>query len=844
MKKIIVIVLSMLFLFACERESETRKIKLSDEAVSTRTNEQVITSIFLESQERRSIAVMFFQNLTGDQRLEWLQEGLTEMFIRTLSQSRSLSVLSTERVFEILDRIEVDKTETIGLDMAAVVAREANVEAVLTGNITKSGDSLQISVRLHEPTRGMILKEESIEGPGLERIFAMVDHLTHRIKTDLQVALDKAEPDKSIAELSTNSLDAWRYYTEGIEFYNKLMYNEALQQFSKAVEADSMFLSAQLEMCRQYIQTGRLNEALATIQHLRKYEDQMAPLDVYRLKILNAQITQDFTGYFETIRERLEQYPDDRDANRDLANIYYGMHNYEQAIHYYQKSLEIDPRYKLGLNQLGYIYALTGKFEQAVATLEKYLEVAQDEPNPYDSLGEIYFYAGDYKKAEKNFKKALKMNERFYHSLLHLADVYLDNGSYEKVIDLLKDSAEELEDINQKINVYNNLAIAHWRLGNIDQALENFGNSLQTVEFVYDVIELTRELYVEIYGTDRAQEYLLATYERLKEKYLEFGIARGYLACMSLLSFWNDVHPEESIRLLEEAVESEGLNATLIARYNFFRTLLYMKSDRQQELEKLSGEIPDVFLAAFQETRNFSYESTMQYFGAMSEFLQTDVNAGIEKFSKFIDYSVENNLIITEMIFRLYTANLYLHSNKSEEYKKELVAIGMPAEEKWLVIGPFENKNGFHRKYQPEKRVKITEECEGKNQMVSWQHAVDSINDGYINLKKITTNMNWGVGYGAMIIQSPDEKEVYLRVGANGPIKLWLNRKEVWRFSDHHDAIFDDYSVKVNLRKGNNSILLKVCNRVGECGFYFRVTDKDGRGIPDIDFLAVDHEVS
>jgi TolB-like protein len=115
----------------------------------------------------RSIAVMFFQNQTGDQNLQWLQKGLTEMFIRALSQSRSLSVLSTERLHEILDRISKgDAPKSIDLDMAAIVAQEANVEAILVGNITKSGDELKINVKLKLPNQGLVLREESVEGSG------------------------------------------------------------------------------------------------------------------------------------------------------------------------------------------------------------------------------------------------------------------------------------------------------------------------------------------------------------------------------------------------------------------------------------------------------------------------------------------------------------------------------------------------------------------------------------------------------------------------------------------------------------------------------------------------------
>ena len=232
--KFITILLAINFLF-CGQSEDRRKIKLSNERTGSQRSEQLTTTIHLEPQDRRSIAVMFFKNLTGDENLEWLQQGLTEMFIRALSQSSSLSVISTDRLIEIINRLgENPDLQDIDMDMAAVVAKEANVEAILVGRITKNNDALKISVKLQEPNKGMIIKEESVEGPGLEKIFSMVDQLSQQIKSDLDIALEKDDSEKSIADLSTNSLEAWRHYMAGVEFGNKMMHVDAIKEFEKA----------------------------------------------------------------------------------------------------------------------------------------------------------------------------------------------------------------------------------------------------------------------------------------------------------------------------------------------------------------------------------------------------------------------------------------------------------------------------------------------------------------------------------------------------------------------------------------------------------------------------------
>jgi len=150
---------------------------------------------------------MFFQNITGDKQLEWLQKGLTEVLIRALSQSRSLSVLSTDRLYEILKRLEQSPSSPkIDMDLAAIVAREANVKA----------------------------------------IFSMVDQITQKIKEDLQLSLEKAQPLKGIEDISTHSLEAWRYYSDGNELMNKLPWVDARQLFELAPGLDSTFISARV----------------------------------------------------------------------------------------------------------------------------------------------------------------------------------------------------------------------------------------------------------------------------------------------------------------------------------------------------------------------------------------------------------------------------------------------------------------------------------------------------------------------------------------------------------------------------------------------------------------------
>ncbi|HOY45952.1 MAG TPA: hypothetical protein PL189_14515, partial [bacterium] len=148
-------------LLACERAPEQkRRIRLAGRNPAAQSGEPFTSTIHLEPGSRRSIAILFFENRTGDPGLEWLEKGLTEMFIRSLSQSSSLAVLSAERIFEIMQQARRVSSSAPGdVELAALVSQQADVEAVLTGVVSRRADSLQIQVKLYDPVQGRIVRD-------------------------------------------------------------------------------------------------------------------------------------------------------------------------------------------------------------------------------------------------------------------------------------------------------------------------------------------------------------------------------------------------------------------------------------------------------------------------------------------------------------------------------------------------------------------------------------------------------------------------------------------------------------------------------------------------------------
>lgn len=829
--------LSLIFIFNfffCEETQEKRKIKLAEENVQTGTNKRFSSTIHLEPTLRRAIAVMFFENKTGDQNLAWLQKGLTEMLVRSLSQSSSLSVMSTDRLFEILKRLGEDYSEEeINFDMAAVVAKEANVQAILTGNLTKIGDTLRIDVKVHDPNLGKVISIETVEGPGLDAIFGMVDDLSKKIKNSLELSLDQ-ESARGIAEISTNSLIAWRYYTTGFDLFQKIEYNKAIEQMQKAIEIDSTFVAAYYQLCLLYISTGNLEKFSKTFQKLEKLRSIALPREQFQIDCMEGNFNRDLRKTLNASQKWLEQFPDDLDANFNLGTIYFNLQNFDESIRYSNAILAIDPKYKLAYNQLGYSYAQKGDLKSALAALNEYQKLAPDEPNPYDSMGDIYLFHGNFKLAEKSSKQALAINKNFIPSILKLGNIYLSTGEYEKALDMTKQYLEKANDPRARAEGYTIMGYAQWQLGKIDQAVETFQRLVENKVASYRAIIWVNELYLEKKDSTGALKSLLKNYNLIK-KFVTTEPA--YLINLANLSLWYEINVNETIDILKKALDQK-MNVGSQMWIRFYLSLLYLKTNNSDSYRQIPGDFSDKFIEILRDIDDLRIShSIWKNYLIFNQYAYHSLKTGEEKYNKLIQFCQKHEIKMPEMVFRLFLSDLYFHNGDLEKAQAQLKITGVPEEKKWMLIGPYQNFNGFQTTFPPESEIKLEKVYRTQNQSFKWQQANDGFNDGYINLKQTYSNYNWKVAYGLIYINSPEKKEAQIRIGTNEAVKLWLNDQEIWRLNIERDSIFDNDVINVTLNAGMNKILIKVCNRINEWGYYFRMTDKDGNGLPGIKYV-------
>ena len=194
--------------------------------------------------DKPSIAVLPFQNMSGDPEQEYFADGMVEDIITELSRFRNLFVIARNSSFTYKGRA-VDVKQ---------VGRELGVRYVLEGSVRKSANRVRITGQLIDAGTGTHLWADRFDG-SLEDIFDLQDQVTTSVVNAIAPRLEKAEIERA-SRKPTDSLEAYDYYLRGIEHIHQLTRaatEEALRLFYRAIELDPQFASAYAMAARCYV---------------------------------------------------------------------------------------------------------------------------------------------------------------------------------------------------------------------------------------------------------------------------------------------------------------------------------------------------------------------------------------------------------------------------------------------------------------------------------------------------------------------------------------------------------------------------------------------------------------
>ena len=335
-----------------------------------------------------SLAVLYFENNTGEPELDWLRTALTDMLVTDLSQSPEIEVLTTDRLYQILkDMNRLDERIT-SFDVVQQVAERGDVKSVLLGSFVKAGENIRISVRLQEVESGRVLATERVEGVGESSIFPMVDDLTRRIKTRFEIPQTAdAELDRDLNEVSTTSIEAYRNYAEGINLFERGKQVEAVSYLEKAVELDPQFAMAMGKLAAIYSNLGHMKEAQGYRERAFQNRDRLSARERYYIEgHYHWTHYDEYAQTIEAFEKAVEIYPNHGSARNNLAFCYLFMERYDESIANYKELTDRSYGFFGAYDGLAWAYFAKGDLESGERVILEYLE-----RNPESGVGHRFF---------------------------------------------------------------------------------------------------------------------------------------------------------------------------------------------------------------------------------------------------------------------------------------------------------------------------------------------------------------------------------------------------------------------------------------------------------------------
>ncbi|MEE9234715.1 MAG: tetratricopeptide repeat protein, partial [Candidatus Acidoferrales bacterium] len=418
---------------------------------------------------------------------------------------------------EILKQLGEGKAETIEKSQVLEIARRAGAGAVVVGSIFQAGAEMRIDVQVEDVASGRLLFARSVQG---QEVFPLIDELTEHIRTSLNLAGGPAG--RSIAELTSSSMEAYRLYTQGVEAGNNLRYADARDLFQKALQIDPAFAIIHYKLAGI---AGSVNDPSSAEAHIRKAMEQLDRLPD-RQKLLvqaaHARRLENPDKAIDLLEQLLAGYPDEKDAYLQLRGIYFALSRNEEALAAMERGVKALPNSGSLHNMYGYQLLWAGRYAEALRELETYARLEPDEPNPLDSLAEAYLFTGQPEKALERYARALEVDPTWWSSHRGRAWAFAMLGRYDQALRELANAENILARTGLPLTRNHFMkAFLLSRLGRYRQAGQSIRQGLRLAESLKDASAqagfglLSAQLSLErgdyprtLQGTSRAQKLI------------------------------------------------------------------------------------------------------------------------------------------------------------------------------------------------------------------------------------------------------------------------------------------------------------------------------------------------
>ncbi len=267
--------------------------------------------------------------------------------------------------------------------------------------------------------------------------------------------------------ITTSSPEAARLFDEGVHLSYDVRTEQALAKWREATRKDPNFARAWAYIV--FASSDPVEAKRAAVK--ARLASRNATLgEKLLVKWMVATDEGHFVDAIAAMNDLLAMYPRDIELNYEAEDWLYSQREYEAAVKFAKRALEVDPNFAGALNILGYNLAGMHQYEQAIPYLKRYVELEPNDANPRDSLAEILQKAGRLEESMAEYREALKLDPKFYSSQLGLGDVYALLGKQDRAREEYAKALPLALTPSDRLDCQIQSAIAYAREGNAKQA--------------------------------------------------------------------------------------------------------------------------------------------------------------------------------------------------------------------------------------------------------------------------------------------------------------------------------------------------------------------------------------
>lgn len=426
----------------------------------------------LTGSSQKSIAVLPFSNFSPDADNDYFSDGITEEIINTLTKVKDLRVASRTSVFAY-KQITKDIRD---------IGKELNVATILEGSVRKAGDRIRVTAQLINADDGFHIWSENFDGE-MKDIFSVQDEIALKIVTKLEDSFSEKEKDR-LYESSTQNVDAYNYYLQGLFYWNKRTpeaIRKAISYFEKAIRECDTYTNAYSYLANCYTYLGTIGHMPGEKAFTKAEENALQAIEINNsradsyiaLGFVNLLFKWDFHSAESNFRKAITMEPNSSEARQalsfynrvvgrfdkmlqqaeaaskidplslpallELGRSHWVVGNYEKALNCFNEALDLDPLFRAALEGKALVYMSQKKYDKALRAAKKYIDQIDSKYKGGSQLACIYALMGDKKRTEESIEliKKREKDQPNQNLVLDYAMVYAALGDNDKAFKYL-----------------------------------------------------------------------------------------------------------------------------------------------------------------------------------------------------------------------------------------------------------------------------------------------------------------------------------------------------------------------------------------------------------------------